>query len=171
DPDAPARDADRDRDDGHAAARLPLLGPDAGEPRAALDPLGRDGQPRQLGGAGRPLGLGAGRRLGPDRVTHRLPGAAPARQRGVRHPRLLELPALDLTIDTQGGTRMVIAALSWPAAVVAATSIAAVGLVLAVSAWQLFAVGQEGGLGRDDAADLRAELAELRGRLDRPRSG
>ena len=71
---------------------------------------------------------------------------------------------------------MIIAALSWPAAVVAATSIAAVGLVLAVSAWQLFAVGkvaveQEGGLGRDDAADLRAELAELRGRLDRPRSG
>jgi hypothetical protein len=37
---------------------------------------------------------------------------------------------------------MTIATLSWPEAVVAATAVAAVGLILAVATWQIFRTGQ-----------------------------
>jgi hypothetical protein len=37
---------------------------------------------------------------------------------------------------------MTIATLSWPAAVVAATAVASVGLILTVATWQIFRTGQ-----------------------------
>jgi hypothetical protein len=37
---------------------------------------------------------------------------------------------------------MTLATLSWPGAVVAATAIAAVGLILTVATWQIFRTGQ-----------------------------
>src|SRR6266496_617046 len=113
--DAAAGDADRDCHHGHPAADLPLHRADAAEPAPRLDPLGRQVQPGQLGGRGRPLGRRTRCRLGPDRHPRRLPRAAPARQRRLRHPRLQRLPTLRLT-PAKGEPDMTIAALSWPAA-------------------------------------------------------
>ena len=53
---APARDADRRGQPRAAAADVPVLGADAAEPRARLDPHRREVQPGQLGRRGRPLG-------------------------------------------------------------------------------------------------------------------
>jgi hypothetical protein len=42
----------------------------------------------------------------------------------------------------QGGLRMTLVTLSWPEAVVAATAIGSIGLILAVATWQIFRTGQ-----------------------------
>src|SRR5262249_31928237 len=139
-----ARDADRHRDDGHPAADLPLVRPPAAEPAARLDPLAREVQPRQLGGRGRPVGLGAERGLGSDRHAERPARAAAARERHLRHPGVPRLPEVDLTTRAQGD-RMFIpltAALSWPQASVYITAIAACGVVVAVLVWSIFRTGQ-----------------------------
>jgi hypothetical protein len=61
--------------------------------------------------------------------------------------------------------------MTWPEAVVVATSIVAVGLVISVAVWQIFRTGQtairkETGDMRDDVESLRAEVDELRSRLE-----
>jgi cytochrome c-type biogenesis protein CcmH/NrfG len=65
---------------------------------------------------------------------------------------------------------MVIASLTWPQAVVAATSIAALGLVLTVLVWSIFRTGQtaishESGE-RRQVESLRAEVAALCAQLE-----
>jgi ABC-2 type transport system permease protein len=57
----------------------------------------RQVQSCQLGGRSRAVGGRKKRRLGPDRDPHRLPRAAPARQRRLRHPRLQRVPEIRLT--------------------------------------------------------------------------
>jgi len=64
---------------------------------------------------------------------------------------------------------MIIAALTWPDAVVRVTFIAALGLVLAVLIWSIFRTGQtaikkEGGQ-QERLESLRREVDELRARL------
>ena len=66
---------------------------------------------------------------------------------------------------------MTIAALSWPEAFVGAVSVAALGLVMVVAIWQIFRTGQtaitkESHKQRELVESLRAEVDELRGRLE-----
>jgi hypothetical protein len=66
---------------------------------------------------------------------------------------------------------MTFIALTWPAAFVAATTVAALGLVIAVLVWSIFRTGQTAikreGADREQIADLRAEVAQLRAQLER----
>ena len=117
--DPPARDADRDRDHGHAAARVPLLRADAAEPAARLDPVGRQVQPGQLGRRGRPVRLRDPRGLGPDR------NAAPASSSCScsRAPPLRPAPSTPTSDRSRPRkeNRIDRAALTWQATVVWAT--------------------------------------------------
>jgi hypothetical protein len=66
---------------------------------------------------------------------------------------------------------MIHAALTWPEAFVAATAVAALGVVLSVLLWSIFRTGQtaikrDSGQ-RDLVASLRAEVDELRAQLER----
>src|SRR5262249_19423708 len=143
----PAGDADRDRHDGDAAADLPLNRADAAEPAPKLDPLDRQVQPGQLGSRSRPLGDRTRHALGANRDPRRLPHAAPARQRRIRHSRLQRIPTLRLTTQREEN-HMAIAALSWPAASIYIALIIAVALVVAVLIWSIFRTGQTA-IGRD----------------------
>jgi hypothetical protein len=66
---------------------------------------------------------------------------------------------------------MTIATLTWPAAVVVATSVAAGGLVLAILIWSIFRTGQtaikEDSGHRKDVERLDREVDELRAELER----
>jgi len=70
---------------------------------------------------------------------------------------------------------MIIAAISWPEAVVEATGIAALALVISVLVWSIFRTGQTAirhePRQREELETLRAEVDELRGRLERSPSG
>lgn len=66
---------------------------------------------------------------------------------------------------------MTIAALTWPEAFVGAVSVAALGLVIAIAIWQVFRTGQtairkESGATRELVESIRAEVDELRSRLE-----
>jgi hypothetical protein len=72
---------------------------------------------------------------------------------------------------------MTLIALTWPEAFVAATAVAALGLILTVLVWSIFRTGQtaikrDSGQ-RDLVAGLRAEVDQLRAQLERsaPASG
>src|SRR5262249_19701961 len=113
----------------------------AAEPAPRLDRLGRQVQPRQLGGRSRPRRGRTRRRLGADRDPRRLAHAAPAGQRRLRHPRLQRLPTLRLT--TRGKEKhMAMAALSWPAASIYIAVIIAVALAIGFHIWSIFRTGQ-----------------------------
>jgi ABC-type nickel/cobalt efflux system permease component RcnA len=61
---------------------------------------------------------------------------------------------------------MTLAALDWPEALVAATSVAALGLIISIAAWQIFRTGQTA-IRREhshtrEVESLRAELEKLR---------
>jgi uncharacterized membrane-anchored protein YhcB (DUF1043 family) len=61
--------------------------------------------------------------------------------------------------------------MAWPEAVVVATSVAALGLIISVAVWQIFRTGQtairkESGQTQEDVERLRAEVDELRSRLE-----
>jgi hypothetical protein len=67
---------------------------------------------------------------------------------------------------------MILSALTWPTALVAATAIAALGLVLGIATWSIFRIGQTAvargdGEDRDLVERLRADVEELRAQLGR----
>jgi protein-S-isoprenylcysteine O-methyltransferase Ste14 len=67
-------------------------------------------------------------------------------------------------------------ALTWPEAVVGATAVAMLGLILVVATWQIFRTGQtairnESRETHELVKSLRAEIDELRGQLGRSAPG
>jgi hypothetical protein len=65
---------------------------------------------------------------------------------------------------------MLIAAMSWPEAVVGSVSIVMLGFVLSVAVWQIFRTGQtairKDGAHRELVESIRSDVEDLRSRLD-----
>src|SRR5919198_2620203 len=80
-----------------AAAVVPVLVADAGEPAAGLDARRGQGQPGELGGHRRPGGAAAQPGLGPGAVPCRLAAGPRAGLRLAVHPGVPGLPAVGLT--------------------------------------------------------------------------